>query len=74
MSIASNCCGTPNAEGVWYRRLDGISIQGNVVCNAAGGAGIVAGDGVKQAAAVVLATNNLSVLVVRVISSVSECE
>ena len=36
VSVANNvidCCGT--ATGVWYRRLRGISIQGNVVTRAA---------------------------------------
>ena len=60
VSVANNvidCCGT--ATGVWYRRLRGVSIQGNVVTRAADRSGktpgIDGGDGVVAA----LVLNNL---------------
>ena len=61
VSVANNvidCCGT--ATGVWYRRLRGVSIQGNVVTRAADRSGktpcgIDGQDGVEHA----LVLNNL---------------
>ena len=60
VSVANNvidCCGT--ATGVWYRRLRGVSIQGNVVTRAADRSGKTPGidgqDGVESA----LVLNNL---------------